>query len=200
MCQHDHQRLAHVNHRQLLQQVEVSHLQLQGKLSFCEACVKGKCHRLPHRLQKVIKAKEKLRLVHTDVCGPMQTQSFGGSGYFITFTDNYSRYCKTYFLRKKSKALEKFKEFKASVETELGMKIKAFRADRGGEYMSEEFKSYLKECGIKSELTAAYSSQQNGVSERLYRTLVEATRSMLSHADLSNAYWAEAVANSYLPA
>ena len=58
-----------------------------------------------------------------------------------------------------------FKEFKASVETELGMKIKALRADRGGEYMSEEFKFYLKECGIKSELTAAYSPQQNGVSE-----------------------------------
>ena len=95
-----HQRLAYVNHRQLLQQAEVSDLQLQGKLSFCEACVKGKCHRLPHHLQKAIKSKEKLQLVHTDVCGPMQTQSFGGSCYFITFTDDYSRYCKTYFLRK----------------------------------------------------------------------------------------------------
>ena len=76
------------------------------------------------------------------------------------------------------------------------MKIKALRADRGGEYMSEEFKSYLKECGIKSELTAAYYPQQNGMSERLNRTLVEAARSMLSHADLSNAYWAEAVATA----
>ena len=141
-----HQWLAHVNHRQLLQQAEVSDLQLQGKLSFCEACVIGKCHRLPHHSQKAIKSKEKLQLVHNDVCGPMQTQSFGGSRYFITFTDDYSRYCKTYFLRKKSEALEKFKEFKASVETELGMKIKALKADRGGEYMSEEFKSYLKEC------------------------------------------------------
>ena len=60
--------------------------------------------------------------------------------------------------------------------------------------MSEEFKSYLKECGITSELTAAYSPQQNGVLERLDHTLVEAARSMLSHTDLSNAYWAEAVA------
>ena len=92
-----HQWLAHVNHRQLLQQAEVSVLQLQGKLSFCEACVKGKCHRLAHHSQKAIKSKEKLQLVHTDVCGPMQTQSFGGSCYFITFTDAYSRYCKTYF-------------------------------------------------------------------------------------------------------
>ena len=56
--------------------------------------------------------------------------------------------------------------------------------------------SSLKECGIKSELTAAYSPQQNGVSEQLNRTLVEAARSMLSHADLSSSYWAEAVATA----
>ena len=85
-----HQRLDHVNHGQLLHQAEISDLQLQGKLSFREACIKGKCHRLPHLSQKTIKSKEKLQLVYTDVCGPMQTQSFGGSRYFITFTDDYS--------------------------------------------------------------------------------------------------------------
>ena len=62
--------------------------------------------------------------------------------------------------------------------------------------MSDEFRCYLKECGIKSESTAAYSPQQNGVSKRLNRTLVEAARSMLSHAGLSNAYWAEAIATA----
>ena len=139
---------------------------------------------------------QKLELVHTDVCGPMQTQSFGGSHYFITFIDDYSCYCYTYFLKKKSEVLEKFKEFKASVENEFKMKIEALRADRGGEYLSNEFQQFLKECGIRPEFTAAYSPQQNGVSERLNRTLVEAARSMLSHADLSNAYWAEAVATA----
>ena len=122
----------------------------------------------------------------------MQTQSFGGSRYFITFTNDYSRYCKTYFLRRKSEALEKFKEFKASVETESTMKIKALRADRNGEYLSNEFQFFLKKCGIRSEFTAAYSPQQNGVSEHLNCTLVEAARAMLLHAGLSNAHWAEA--------
>jgi len=126
----------------------------------------------------------------------MQTQSFGGSYYFITFTDDYSRYCRTYFLKSKSEALEKFKYFKVSMETESGMKIKALRADRGGEYLSHEFTSFLKRYGIQSELTAAYSPQQNGVSERLNRTLVEAARSMFSRAGLSNAYWAEAIATA----
>ena len=124
----------------------------------------------------------------------MQTQSLGGSRYFITFTDVYSCYCSTYFLKSKSVALEKFKEFKASVETESRMKIKAMRADRGSEYLSDKFKSFLKKCEIQSEFTAAYSPQQNGVSECLNRTLVEAPRSMLSHAGLGNMYWAEAVA------
>ena len=194
-----HQRLAHVNLRQLCQQVENSkgvEIQSQDKLSFCEACVQGKCHRQPHYPLKASRSKEKLKLVHTDVCGPMRTQSFGGSCYFITFTDDYSRYCRTYFLRRKPEAFEKFKEFKASVENESGMKIKALRADRGGEYLSDEFKSFLKKCGIQPQFTAAYSPQQNGVSERLNRTLVEAARSMLSHAGLSNAYWAEAVATA----
>ena len=43
------------------------------------------------------------------------------------------------------------------------MKIKALRADRGGEYLSNEFQYILKECGIRPEFTAAYSPQQNGV-------------------------------------
>ena len=109
------------------------------KLSFCEACVQGKCHRQPHYPLKTIRSKKKLELIHTDVCGPMETQSFGGSRYFITFIDDYSRYRYTYFLKKNSEALEKFKEFKSSVENEFKMKIEALRADRGGEYLSNEF-------------------------------------------------------------
>ena len=126
----------------------------------------------------------------------MQTQSFGGNRYFITFTNDYSRSCKVYFLKKKSEAFEKFKEFKAAAEQECGRKVKALRADRGGEYLSKEFKCYLKEHVIRSEFIAAYSPQQNGVAERMNRTLVEAARSMLSHACLSNAYWAEGVATA----
>jgi len=88
-----------------------------------------------------------------DLSGPMQTQSLGGSRYFITFTDDYSRYCRTYFLKRKSEAFEKFKEFKVSVETEPGMKIKAIRADRGGEYLSEVFFSvFLNSLGFSHSL------------------------------------------------
>ena len=88
-----HQRLAHVNLKQLRQQIKGSEsvdIQSQGTANdFCKVCVKGKCHQKPHYSVRSIKSKEKLQLVHTDVCGPMQTQSLGGSRYFIIFTDDY---------------------------------------------------------------------------------------------------------------
>jgi transposase InsO family protein len=194
-----HRRLAHVNLRQLREltaNADGMDLPLDGKPNFCEACIEGKMHRLPHPPLKEIKSTKKLELIYTDVCGPMQTPSFGGSRYFITFVDDYTRYCRSYFMKCKSNALDKFKEFQAIAEKESGMKIKALRADRGGEYMSAEFSAYLKECGIRAESTAAYSPQQNGVAERLNRTLGEAARSMLIHAGLSNSYWAEAVSTA----
>ena len=123
-----HQRLAHINTKQMRQLMEQSKeldLPLNKKYSFCKACVKGKMHRLPHPPLKEIKSKQKLELVYNDVCSPMQTQSHGGSCYFITFTDDYSHYCKTYFLKKKSEAFTKFKEFKKAAENESNLKSKA---------------------------------------------------------------------------
>ena len=122
--------------------------------------------------------------------------SLGGSCYFITFTDHYSRHCRTYFLKKKSDALEKFREFKASVETKSRVKIKALGAYRGGEYLSEEFQRFLTEFGIQLQFTVVYSPQQNGVSEWLNRTLVETARCMLNHAGLNNVFWTEAISTA----
>ncbi|GJX62742.1 retrotransposon protein, putative, ty1-copia subclass [Tanacetum coccineum] len=61
---------------------------------------------------------------------------------------------------------ETFKVFKNEVENQLGKTIKALRLDRGGEYISQEFKDYLKACGIVQQLTPPYTPQHNGVSER----------------------------------
>ena len=194
-----HRRLAHVNTgqlRQLASQAEGIDIPLKGKPSFCEACVEGKMHRLPHPPLKDIRSTKRLQLVYTDVCGPMQTKSVRGSRYLITFIDDYSRYCFSYFMKQKLEALDKFIEFKAAAEKETGMKIKAVRNDRGGEYMSEEFSAYLKKYGIKAETTAAYSPQQNGVAERLNRTLGEAARSMLQQAGLNKSFWAEAISTA----
>ena len=69
-------------------------------------------------------------------------------------------------MRQKSETFEKFKEFKALVEKQLGKQIKTLWSDRGGEYLLGEFEDFLKEEGIISQLTAPGTPQQNGVSER----------------------------------
>ncbi|XP_024038280.1 uncharacterized protein LOC112097327 [Citrus clementina] len=66
---------------------------------------------------KGVRATVPLELVHTDVCGPINVQARGGYEYFITFTDDYSRYGYVYLMRHKSEALEKFKEYRAETES-----------------------------------------------------------------------------------
>ncbi|GJT28499.1 retrotransposon protein, putative, ty1-copia subclass [Tanacetum coccineum] len=98
-------------------------------------------------------------VVYLDMCQE-------GASYFITFTDDYSRYGYVYLLKHKHEVFETFKVFKNEVENQLGKTIKALRSDRGGEYISQEFKDYLKDCGIVQQLTPPYTPQHNRVSER----------------------------------
>jgi hypothetical protein len=123
----------------------------------------------------------------------MSTCTRNGYSYFITFTDDYSRYGYVYLMRHKSESFEKFKEFKAEVENQLNKSIKALRSDRGGEYLSYEFITYLKECGIVSQLTPPGTPQWNGVSERRNRTLLDMVRSMMSNATLPKSFWGYAL-------
>ena len=73
-----------------------------------------------------------LDLIHNDVSGPMPTTSINGSIYFLTFIDDYSRYCWVYFLKQKSEVLETFKVFITLAENTLEKKIKVLRSDNGG--------------------------------------------------------------------
>ncbi|GJU13858.1 retrotransposon protein, putative, ty1-copia subclass [Tanacetum coccineum] len=130
-----------------------------------------------------------LGLIHTDVCGPLRHVSRKGASYFLTFTDDFSRYGYVYLLKHKHEVFETFKVFKAEVELQLGKKIKALRSDRGGEYLSQEFKDYLSENGIVQNLTSPYTPQQNGVSERRNRTLLDMVRSMFNLTTLPLSFW-----------
>ena len=142
---------------------------------------------------KGYRAKDLLKLVHSDVCGPMSIQARGGYEYFITFTDDYSRFGYVHLMKQKSKAFEKFKEFKVEVKNQLGKRIKAIRFDRGGEYFLRDFKDYLTENGIVSQLTAPGTPQQNGVAETKNRTLLDMVRSMMSYLTLPISFWGYAL-------
>ena len=90
-------------------------------------------------------------------------------------------------------------QFKAEAELQLGKHIKALRSDRGGEYLLGEFKEYLTQHEIVSQMSAPGTPQQNGVAERRNRTLLDMVRSMMSHATLPISFWGYALeAASYI--
>ena len=83
----------------------------------------------------------------------MNVKARGGYEYYITFIDDYSRYGYVYLMQHKSETFDKFKEFHAEVEQQLGKQVKTLRSDRGGEYLSDQFQAYLVERGILTQLT-----------------------------------------------
>ena len=130
------------------------------------------------------RATDLLEIIHTDVCGPMNIEARGGYRYFLTFTDDLSRYVYIYLMKHKSETFEKFKEFQSEVENHRNKKIKFLWSDRGGEYLSYEFGLHLKQHGIVSQLTPPRTPKTNGVSERRNRTLLDMVRYMMSLTDL----------------
>ncbi|GJY07802.1 retrotransposon protein, putative, ty1-copia subclass [Tanacetum coccineum] len=185
-----HCRLAHINKKRIEKLQHDGLLKPTDNEPFdqCVSCISGKMTRKPfsHKTEKV---KDVLGLIHTDVCGPLRHVSKKGASYFITFTDDYSRYGYVYLLKHKHEVFETFKVFKNEVENQLGKTIKAIRSDRGGEYISQEFKDYLKAYGIVQQLTPPYTPQHNGVSERRNRTLLNMVRSMMSLTTLPLSFW-----------
>lgn len=131
--------------------------------------------------------------MHSDVCGKMRERSLGGAEYFLTFTDDKTRYTRVYTLKTKDQVFDCFLEWKAHVERQSKRKLKVLRTDNGGEYISNKFEKFLRDEGILHERTVP---EQNGVAERLNRTLVESARSMLLDAKLSKRYWAEAISTA----
>ena len=189
-----HMRLGHAGEKSL--QILAKQGLLKGiktcKLDFCEHCVLGKQRRV--RFGTAIhNTKGILDYVHSDVWGPTKTPSIGGRHYFVTFVDDFSRKVWVYTMKNKNDVLGVFLKWKAQVENQTGRKIKVFRTDNGGEYKSDLFLEVCEDCGIQRHFTVRRTPQQNGVSERMNKTLVEKVRCMLSNAGLGKNFWAEAV-------
>ncbi|KAL0455286.1 UNVERIFIED_CONTAM: Retrovirus-related Pol polyprotein from transposon TNT 1-94 [Sesamum latifolium] len=128
-----------------------------------------------------------------NVYGPLSIPARGGFSYFITFTDDHSRYGYIYLMRYKSEAFGRFKECRLEVENQTNRKIKVLRSDRGGEYLRGEFIDYLKENRTLSQWIPPGTPQLNGVAEMRNRTLLDMVRSMMSFTELPLSFWGYAL-------
>lgn len=198
-CQHTwHRRLGHrdpevlgeIKRRDLATGMKVVDCGIRWT---CECCIQGKMARpsFPKAAEKTSTAV--LDIVHTDVCGPMEETTPGGCRYYMSMIDDHSRYAFIYFLKEKSDVEQRIREYVRMAENQFGRKPRIIRSDQGGEYSSKALRRFYAEEGIKAEYTAAYSPQQNGVSERKNRSLSEMGRCMLLDAGMPKRYWAEAI-------
>ncbi|PKU87980.1 Retrovirus-related Pol polyprotein from transposon TNT 1-94 [Dendrobium catenatum] len=165
-------------------------------LSFvCTSCNVSKSHRLsfPKQANHV---STPFSLIHSDVWGPSPVSSLTGYRYYSVFIDDATRYCWVYLMHTKNETYLKFKQFLAMVTTKFKATIQIFHSDAGGEYTSHKFKNLLQTHDIHHQFSCPNTPQQNGVSERKHRHLLETTRTLLHAAHLSFRFWAEALQTS----
>ena len=104
--------------------------------------------------RKTYTSNEVLELVHTNLCGPIEVQSYKGDRYIMFFVDDYSRMMIVMFLKQKSDAFQMFKWYLARVEKETRKNLKCLRSDRGGEFTSRDFEVFCNDRGIKRKTLA----------------------------------------------
>jgi transposase InsO family protein len=159
----------------------------------CNACLTSKSVRVINRKASEHCTKP-LERVHSDFWGPYSVPSLNGEAYMLTFTDDYSRKSWVYFSKERKELRELFQVFRARVEAESGLRLKVIRCDNAQEYKALE--RALATTGVQFEFTTPYTPEQNGVAERLNRSLMDIARTMLQDSGLPSRFWAEAASTA----
>ena len=102
---------------------------IEASIQICLCCMTGRQHQERFSRRSETRANKPGRRIHSDLIGPMQETSLGGSRYTLVFTDDYSRKGWVYFLKSKDETLTKFREFQCRIESETGNKIQILRTD-----------------------------------------------------------------------
>jgi len=162
----------------------------------CDACLAGKQRRAPFPQKALWRSTEPLQLLHGDICGPITPATPSGNKYFLLLVDDYSRFMWISLLPSKDAAATAIKNIQAAAERKSGKKLLMLRTDRGGEFTATDFINYCAQLGVRRQLTAPYTPQQNGVVERRNQTVAGTARSMMKAKSLPGVFWGEAVTTS----
>lgn len=136
-------------------------------------------------------SKGVLDYVHSDVWGLVTVSSLSGAHYFVNFIDDYSIKVWAYFLKHKSDLFDTLEKWKAQVETQTGKMIRISELIMG-QNRESKFLAFCETEGITCHFTVGKTPQQNGVVQKMKRTLPERARCMRLTAGLSKVFWAEA--------
>ncbi|GJY55513.1 ribonuclease H-like domain-containing protein [Tanacetum coccineum] len=188
-----HQRLGHPGSEVLRRVLSNNSISCNKEKSpvLCHACQLGKHVKLPFVSSSTF-VSSCFDIIHSDLwTSPIP--SLSGFKYYVVFLDHYSQYVWVYPLVRKSDVLSKFMLFRNFVHTQFKCEIKSFQCDHGGEFDNHTFHKLFASHGIQFRFSCPKTSQQNGKSERMIRTINNLIRTLLFQANLPPNYWLEAL-------
>ncbi|GJS06059.1 retrovirus-related pol polyprotein from transposon TNT 1-94 [Tanacetum coccineum] len=196
-----HRRLSHLNFNSInllsKNDIVIGLLKLKFvKDHLCSSYEFEKAKRKSFHTKTTPSSKRRLQLLHMDLCGPMWLESINGKKYFLVIVDDYSRYTWTHFLRSKDETPEVLIDFLRLVQRGLDAQVRIVQTDKGTKFLNKTLHAYFAQEGIAYQTSTARTPEQNNVVKRWNRTLVEATRTMLSAAKVPLYFWAEAIATT----
>ena len=186
-----HQRLGHPA-RDVVQQLVNGHLAHGLNLGnskaadSCPTCKEGHLTQLPYPV-RFDQVQTVLELVHSDLCE--LPAAYDGSRYLLTLTDQYSRFVWTFALQQKSQVSTIIQRWLPYAERKLRQQLLTFQSDNGGEFLASDLQSHFEQHGIYFRSSVPAHPAQNGLAERMNRTLKEHLTKVLLHADLKNSWW-----------
>ncbi|GKE12192.1 putative ribonuclease H-like domain-containing protein [Tanacetum coccineum] len=196
-----HRRLGHINFKNLNKLVKGNLVRgLPSKVfkndHTCVACHKGKQHRASCKAKLERLITEPLHTLHMDLFGPTSVKSINHASYCLVITDDCTRFSWVFFLASKDETSGILQNFIRQIENQLSHRVKIIRSDNGTEFKNRNMLEFCGNKGIKQEYSNARTPQQNGVTERMNRTLIKAARTMLADSLLPTTFWAEAVSTA----
>ena len=189
-----HARMGHPNDMSLTQLLRNHNINISNPkmVKFCDGCLQGKMAR--GIVPKVARfpATRPLETIHSDICEPFPESLHHRIKFFITFLDEYSRHIMVFGLKQKSDAqatIERYIRISNTKFCHIGHRVQAFQSDNGSEYISKRVQELFGSLGIVHRTSIAYQPEQNGMAERINRTIIESAHCMRISANLPKDFW-----------
>nr|GEZ89540.1 retrovirus-related Pol polyprotein from transposon TNT 1-94 [Tanacetum cinerariifolium] len=173
-----HQRLSHLNFDTINDLAKNDLVVGLPKFKYqkehlCPSCEQGKSKRSSHPPKPVPNSRQRLHLLHMDLCGPMRIASINGKRYVLVIVDDYSRYTWVHFLRSKDEAPEVIIKFLKRITLLLQSLVIIIRTDNGTEFKNLVLKKYFDYVGISHQMSSVRILRSKDEAPEVIKTFLK---------------------------
>lgn len=189
-----HRRYAHINKEYIKKFLDSQSIKYIDDFEQCDSCVQGKQTRASYHSKPFESKAKKPGTVYADLC-TMPTETLGNAKHFLMIVDEYSKFCKVYFLKNKGETAYYVEKYVKWFQNLFGYDIQRFHSDGGREFQNETIQEILHKAGAEQTSSCARTPAQTGLAERAHRTFMNLTRTVMIAAGLEDEkpLWGEAM-------